>query len=384
MLRLSPVLTIRLVFALNALGLALWLPRIPDVKAVLDVGLFTLSMCFLMLPVGTVIGFLAVPTLIGRFGQRQLCRWGGAAFILLFALPALAASPLQLGAALLACGLGVGAIEVAMNAKASEIEMLTGRRIMSSCHGFWSIGSMMGALLGGAAAGLGLSFLLQQLVLAPVFAAVAFAVAGALPPDHRRTGAHVPTRGLRLPQGILLAVCLLPMGALMVEGAMMEWSALFLRGDVGVGAFHAAAVFAVFEVAMATGRLTGDRLIVSFGAQPVLAASAVTAGLGVLVFALSPGLLLAMAGATLTGLGIANIYPLAMSRAAEIPGSDPENNIATVAFAAFTVYLISPPLIGTLGSVLGLPMAFLLMTPAAIYPLFMLRAALAGGTRPSA
>ncbi len=377
MLRLSPVLAIRLVFALNALGLAVWLPRIPDVKAALDVGLFTLSMCFLMLPVGTVVGFLAVPSLIARFGQRQLCRWGGALFILLFALPAMAASPLQLGAALLLCGLGVGTIEVAMNAKVPEIEALTGRRIMSSCHGFWSMGSMTGALLGGAAAGLGVGFLAQQLVLAPIFAAIAFAVAGALPAD-RGAEAHVPTKGLRLPQGILLAVCLVPMGALMIEGAMMEWSALFLRGDVGLGAFQAAAVFAVFEVAMAAARLSGDRLIERLGAHAVLAASAVIAALGVLVFALSPGLGVAMAGATLTGLGIANIYPLAMSRAAEIPGPNPENNIATVAFAAFTIYLVSPPLIGTLGSALGLTMAFALLAPAAIYPLFMLRATLSG------
>ena len=379
MFRLPPVLAIRLVFALNALGLAVWLPRIPDVKAALDVGLFTLSMCFLMLPVGTVIGFFAVPALIARFGQRQLCRWGGAAFILLFVLPALAASPLQLGAALLACGLGVGTIEVAMNAKVPEVEALSERRIMSSCHGFWSIGSMTGALLGGAAAGLNVSFMTQQLVLAPIFAVIAFAVAGALPED-RPTETHVPTRGLGLPRGILLAVCLMPMGALMVEGAMMEWSALFLRGDVGLGAFQAAAVFAMFEVAMAVGRLNGDRLIEGFGARAVLGASAAIAALGVLVFALAPGLAVAMLGATLTGLGIANIYPLAMSRAAEIPGPNPENNIATVAFAAFTIYLVSPPMIGTLGSVLGLTMAFALLTPAALYPLFMLRAALAGRT----
>jgi fucose permease len=220
-------------------------------------------------------------------------------------------------------------------------------------------------------------FLTQQLVLAPIFAAIAFAVAGALPAD-RGAEAHVPTKGLRLPQGILLAVCLMPMGALMVEGAMMEWSALFLRGDVGLGAFQAAAVFAVFEVAMAAARLSGDRLIERFGARAVLATSAVVAALGVLVFALSPGLVVAMAGATLTGLGIANIYPLAMSRAAEIPGPNPENNIATVAFAAFTIYLVSPPLIGTLGSALGLTMAFVLLTPVALYPLFMLRAALTG------
>ena len=173
----------RLTFAFNALGLAVWFPRIPDVKALLEVDLLILSFCFFMAPLGTMIGFFAAPAIIARWGVRQTCRITGPIFILMFIPPALAGTAIQLGTALLLAGLTIASIEVAMNAKAVEVETTAGRRIMASCHGFWSLGSMLGALLGGAFGGLGISFLVQQVTLAPLFALLAYFAATALPPD---------------------------------------------------------------------------------------------------------------------------------------------------------------------------------------------------------
>ncbi|WP_157966225.1 MFS transporter [Oceanibium sediminis] len=368
---MSSVFSLRLVFALNALGIALWFPRIPDVKAALDVDLFTLSLCFFMLPAGTGIGFFSAPAMMARYGARRLCRTVGPAFITLLILPALARNALELGAALFLAGLCIASIEVAMNAKANELERMSKRRIMAGCHGAWSLGSMSGALLGGSAAALGLSFAVQQLTLAPIFAALAYFAASALPPDQPGTRSQETPR-LTLPKGALLAVCVLPMGALMLEGAMMEWSALFLRGEVGTGPFAAGATYAAFSLTMAVSRFLGDGLITRHGTTRIMSVSCILAALGTMAFALSPTVAFALPAAVVLGAGIANIYPLSMSRASEVPGPSEAENIATVAFVGFTTFMVAPPLIGSLGHLFGLGTALLMLTPVALYPLLIL------------
>ncbi len=374
---IASLAALRLVFALNGLGLALWLPRIPDVKAALGADLMSLALCFFMLPVGTMIGFVAAPRILARHGARSVCRWGGAGFILCFILPATAHSAPQLGGALLVTGLAVGSIEVAMNAKATEVERDVRRRIMSSCHAFWSLGGMVGAMLGGLSGQVGIPFLTQQLVLTPLFAALAFIIAGSLPGEVRvatETSPRARRRGL--PTGPLLALCLLPIGALMIEGAMMEWSALYLEEAAGLGALPAGAVFATFALSMAASRMAGDGLTERFGPARVLKGSAMLAGAGVVAFATSRGLPQALPAVAVVGLGIANVYPLAMSLSATLPGRRVEDSIATVAFAAFTAFLVGPPLIGATGSALGLPTALLVLTPLALSPLLLIRAVL--------
>lgn len=234
---------------------------------------------------------------------------------------------------------------------------------------------MLGALLGGGAAAIGLSFLGQQLILAPVFALAAYLIAAALPADLPGEAKAGPPR-LSLPKGALLAVCIMPMGALMIEGAMMEWSALLLRDDLASGPLAAGVVLAAFLLVMALGRITGDRITEQLGPGRVLVGSCILAGVGSVMFAMAPGVGVAFAGAMVMGAGAANIYPLAMSRASQVPGRSAEDNIAAVAFAAFSVFLLGPPLIGSLGHFLGLPMALLVLTPAALYPLVMISTSL--------
>ena len=372
---LPSLLALRIVFGLNAMGLALWFPRIPEVKAALDVSLLVLSFCFFMLPVGTMIGFSYASATARRFGARTVCIWGGPVFILAFILPALAGSAVTLGLALLVAGMTIAPIEVAMNAKASQVEAASARRIMSGCHGFWSLGAMAGALVGGALSSAGMSFLAQQLILAPALALLAWYVAQPLIPDAgaRATDA---AHGFALPPLAALGLCSLPMGALMIEGAMMEWSALYLRDDRGFGSFTAALTFAGFAAAMAIGRMAGDRITERFGALPVMTVSATLAGLGIAGFALSQAPMTALILAVITGFGVANIYPLVMSAAGKMPGGTAERDIAAVAFTAFSAFLIGPPLIGSLGSLIGLPGALLCLTPIGLYPVLTARAAL--------
>ena len=162
---------LQMVFALNALGLSVWFPRIPDVKEALGLDVLTLAFCLFGMPAGTMLGFLTVGRIIKAIGLRATCLWGGSVFLVSFIGPGLAPNAVWLGLSLFFCGLTIATIEVSMNAKASQTEREMRRRIMTRCHAFWSFGTVLGALIGGAFAQNGVSFLTQQLVLQPVFAA---------------------------------------------------------------------------------------------------------------------------------------------------------------------------------------------------------------------
>ncbi len=250
-LRLLPL---QLVFALNALGLSAWFPRIPDVKEALGLDVLTLAFCLFAMPLGTMLGFVTVGTIIRAIGLRTTCVAGGSAFLVSFIGPALAPNAVTLALGLFLCGLTIATIEVSMNAKASQTERVLGRRIMTRCHAFWSFGTVLGAMLGGAFAERGVSFLHQQLLLQPVFAAATIVFALQLIPDEPEPDI-IEKKGFYVPSAVLVLMCAVPLGALMVEGAMMEWSALLMREWKGAGPLVTAATFSVFALAMAVTRL---------------------------------------------------------------------------------------------------------------------------------
>jgi len=370
------MLPLQMVFALNALGLAVWFPRIPDVKEALGLDVLTLAFCLFAMPVGTMLGFLLAGRVIRRLGTRLACTWGGSGFFLVFILPGLAVDAPTLAAALLVCGLTIATIEVAMNAKASQTERVLGRRIMTRCHAFWSFGTVAGGLLGGLFAQERIDFLTQQLVLQPLFAAatVWFGLRLLADDPAPAPGAEAEgDRGFYRPPAALLLLCLVPIGALLVEGAMLEWSALLMREDKGASPFMTGVTFAAFALGMAAARLSGDGLAERFGARPVIVASGLLMGAAVATFGLAPALAVSLPAAALVGAGCGNIYPLAMSIVGGIPSPRPERNVATLALIAFTAFLIGPPAIGTMAHAIGLPAALAVLAPLGLVPLAILR-----------
>jgi MFS family permease len=365
------IFPLQMVFALNAVGLAVWFPRIPDVKADLGLDVLTLAFCLFAMPAGTMLGFLGVSRIIRRIGTRATCVWGGSGFLIVFILPGLAVDAVTLAAALFLCGLTIATIEVAMNAKASQTERVLGRRIMTRCHAFWSFGTVAGGLTGGLFAQEEISFLAQQLILQPIFAAATIFFALRLIPDDPEPEAE-GERGFYVPPAALVLLCLVPIGALLIEGAMLEWSALLMREDKGASPFFTGVTFAAFALGMAAARLSGDGLAERFGARPVMLVSALLMGAAVAGFGLAPALWVSLPAAAAVGAGCGNIYPLTMSMVGRIPSPRPERNVATLALVAFTAFLIGPPVIGTLAHVIGLPWALAALAPLGLVPVAIL------------
>lgn len=365
---------IGVVFMTEAMVLGAWFPRIADVKRGLQLSDGVLGLCLVGLPVGTLLGFLIAPPLVRGLGPRRACAITGALFAISFLLPGLATSALTLFLALFFCGLAVAQIEVAMNTKAGHMEKASRRRIMSRCHGFWSIGSVIGALIGGGLAELGFNLMAQYMLLSPLFAFIAIAGAWHLPPDSP-PAQQVERRSplIVLPPLALVPLCLMPVGIMAVEGAVMDWSAVFVREYLIDDPMPAAIAYSLFAAAMAVTRFSGDWLAERFGPVRVVTVSCVFAIVGIGLFAFAPTIGQAYIGAALAGFGVATVYPLAVSAAAAAPGRSSEDNVAAISFIAFSAFLVSPPLIGAVAELTSLRWALAMLSLTAAASLLLAR-----------
>lgn len=345
----------RLIFLVSGIGMAAWAPMVPYAKARLVLDDAQLGLLLLAFGGGSMASMPFVGWLSHRFGNRRVIVASG--WLLCLALPVLALAPnvAVLAAALLYFGVMLGAVDVAMNAHAVEVERRDGRVLMSGFHGLFSLGGLGGAAGMSALLALGLPLPLAALAVSALLAAlVLYLRDGLLPNVDGAAAGHAP---FRMPHGVVLLLGLLCFVSFMAEGSMLDWSAVFLRDFRGFAPSTAGIGYACFSVAMALGRLTGDRLIQRIG--PVWAVR-VGAGLAATGFALAasvPWSGASLAGFVLIGLGASNIVPVMFSTAGRLPGASPAIAIAAVTMLGYAGLLSGPALIGFISRLAGLPLA---------------------------
>ena len=345
-------------FLANGSGIGVWAASIPGVKAGLGLTATALGSALLMLAVGAMSAMPFAGWLGARRGRLVVpCTLLFAAALL---LPALARTYWALLPALFAVGATSGALDVLMNAHAARVEQARGRAIMSSFHAAWSLGGLVGA---GATAALLYLGQPEALPFGAVWVAVLAGVAWLLGLDDRAVaggpgGFAWPSRAVAGLGGL----CLL---AFMTEGAVADWSGVFLRTVTGASPAMATAGFAGFSAAMVLGRLTGDALVRRFGPAGVLRAGALLAVAGFAVAMAFP--LVAAAGFALVGLGVANMAPLLVSAAGR-SGPAASTGVAAVATMGYAGLLLGPPLVGAAADQVGLRAAvgLLVLTAAAL------------------
>lgn len=293
------------------------------------------------------------------------------AWALAFLLPAAANSAVTLALALGCCGLVVGVLEVASNVEADSIEQQVNKRIMSRCHGFWSLGAMSGALLGGPVFGdRGISVLNQFLIVSPIAVIASIFITQRLFTSStsnviRDEGNQSRVKRAPITHHVFL-LCLIPMGVMAVEGSFMDWSAVFMEEQMNTDSGTAGYTFAMFAGVMAAVRLSGDWLGERFGDALVVRVSGIAATTGVVLFATATSVPLALMGAALAGAGVAIVYPLTMSTVAQASEAHREDNVAYLSIAAFSVLMIAPPIIGGVAEISSLRLGLLCLVPGAI------------------
>jgi fucose permease len=300
------------------------------------------------------------------------------ALVMTLALPVVGAAPhlLALIVALLLLGFGNGGMDVAMNAQGIEVERFLGTSVINSLHGCYSLGAFAGAAIGAGAAFLGIPPLPHFLTVSALGLITLWLVRRWLIPDARTVRTSAPAPAFALPPRSLWLLGALALSTSVSEGAMADWSGLYLREALGTSSGFAALGFAAFSVAMLVGRFTGDALVRRFGAPRLVRAGGTLAALGLSIALALDRPLLMLLGFAAVGLGLSVVYPLAFSAAGNHPTLPPGRAVASVATVGYGGFLTGPPILGWLAELTSLRaiMAVLVLLAA-------LTAALAGVTR---
>ena len=341
------------VFALNGFALGSWFVRIPAVQERLGIGEGLLGVALLGAAVGALLSMTVTGALISRLGSRRVV--GATAFLLPVSLIPLALAPnvTVLALALLLVGAANGALDVSMNAHAVAVESRYGRRIMSSFHAAFSFGALAGSVLGGGVAYLGVGVLPHFLVVFALVTLIAVpAYRALLPSDADADDDGAPS--FARPTLALLGLGVISFCVLLGEGAMADWSAVYLDNTLRTGPGFAAAGYAAFSLTMALGRLFGDGLAERFGPTGLvrLCGAVAALGLGTALAVGSPTF--ALVGFACAGAGFSVVFPLALSAAGSTEGVATGPALAAVSTAAYTGFLVGPPTIGFVAELAGL------------------------------
>ncbi len=342
------------VFMANGVVMGTWAAHIPLVEERLGISHSTLGLALFAMAAGALFAMPLTGPVVARFGSAIVTRVATMGLFAAFLLPILAPSAAALMASLFVYGAINGAMDVAMNAHGVAVERRLERPVMSSFHGMWSLGGLIGS---------GLAALLLPLmppfaeVFLTVVAGAAFAAIALffLLPAQSDGGIQGTTFAWPSRATIGLGVlCFLSMTS---EGAIIDWGALHLRTSLALSPGHAAAGFATFAAMMAASRFSGDRLRARFGAAELVRGSAVLAGVGFVVAIASPFPLLAIAGFAMAGLGLANLVPVFFGAAGHIPGQSAGTGIAAVATIGYSGFVVGPPFIGFVADATSLTLA---------------------------
>ncbi|WTU05035.1 MFS transporter [Kitasatospora sp. NBC_00070] len=358
-------------FAVDGFLFAAWVVRIPDIRAQVGASHSALGLALLCLSAGAVATMPLIGRLCVRYGSRPVTVASLAVLSLAVLLPAHTGTVPALGAALLLFGAGYGAANVSMNSAAVDLVVELRRPVMPSFHAGYSLGGLLGAAVGGLLAGsvstawaLALSGALGLLVTAVAGAALLRTTTVPVTAAKPAPAAAVPTP--RQPaRNVRLLVLLLGLVALCDaygEGALADWATLHLTDDVHASTGLAATGYAAFAFAMTAGRLGGTWLSVRAGQTRVMLFGGLTAATGMLVAALAPAVPLVLAGFVLVGLGLANIFPLAIAAAGAAGGP---RGVATASTLGYAGMLVGPPVIGFLADATTLPLALTTVAAAA-------------------
>jgi fucose permease len=334
-------------FFINGVGIATWVSRIPAVQTKLSLSEAELGMVLLGTAVGVLVALSMAGGLVARLGSTRVILAAGTALCVLLIPLALMENAVALWFNLFASGAAISTMDVAMNDQAAAVERLAKRPMMSSFHATYSVGGLVGALVGaGMAAAPGVSLLLHFLIVAVVmFAALLVSVRYLLPsePEEVEEG---PV--FRLPERALWLLGAVAFCSSIGEGAMADWSGVYLNQ----------------VLATTAARFLGDAILGRWPAEDVVRVGGGLSALGLAMIIFTNSPVAALVGFTLVGFGLANIVPVAFSSAGNFPGIASSAGIAGVATIGYAGFLAGPPVIGLVAEATSLRVAFILVAVA--------------------
>jgi hypothetical protein len=356
------------IFFANGFGIGSWAADLPKVKGMLMLSDAQLSVALFAMAGGAILSMPFASVVCSRLGGTSTAlRYTSVCFGLVLCLPGLAANLAILTGVTFALGVFNGLMDVPMNAHATVVERNWGAAIMSSFHAAWSCGGLVGASFAGLmiAAGVPTPLLFG---IAGLFVLAIVCASGP------QLGATEPTaataQSFVWPERRLIALCLVALLGMLMEGAMADWSAVYLTSVIKLAPALAAGGYAAYAFAMLFGRFFGDYAVRALGRMRIIMFGGTIAAVGTFLAVVAPSPVAAVSGFCLVGLGLSNLVPTVFSASAAM-SSSPALGISMAATIGYAGFLLGPPLIGAIATFAGLRASFtlLIITLAAIVPL---------------
>lgn len=375
-------LAVGLMFVANGIVLTTILPRLPEIKADLDLTNAALGLALAAGPVGSLTAVPLTGRLIARFGSAPVAATAGLLLGTTVPLVALVPGWAALAATYLVLGAADGVMDAAMNAHGLRVQNRYGRSLINSMHGLWSVGAASGAALGTTAAALRVPLVVHLSVVGGVAVLAAVAAAAwrlrgpdpsdlTAPQDDTATDSGQPRAGpsrsgVRSAVRPLLWVGLLGILAGIPEDVANTWSTLYLAEDRGAPPGLAGLGYTIFAVAMMVSRFSGDRVTDRWGTVTVARVGGLMAFVGYVVVLSSPWFALSVAGFALIGLGIAPAFPSLFHASGHWPGVRSGDGVTVLSWVARLGFLVTPPVVGLIADWSGIGTGLLVGAVAAL------------------
>jgi MFS family permease len=363
------------IFFIFALSMGALFARLPDLQVELGLTEGQLGLLLLTMSVGALMGLTFSSPLIEKLGARTT------AFVTIFGASALYAlvpfmpSALWVAPVFFVTGVLAGAVEINVNLETDRHEAQLGRRIMSRAHGMWSLGFFVTALIGAGVRQLRIPIevhLIAALAVVIVVGSFVFSGIRNAPPRAESHGGATPR--IAFPTIGLLPLCLIGAAPLLVEGAGVDWSAIYMRDVFAVEPFIGGLGVTLFALLMAIARLSMDPIVDRFSPRSVAAVLLGIAAFGLVMVAMAPNPYVALAGFSLMGVGCSAVYPLAVSAAAQRTDRPASVNVAALGQMTFVVFFAGPPLLGFVAEHIGIRYSYWTVVPLIVAALLVIKA----------
>ena len=358
-------------FFLYAFSLGTLFPRLGDLQTQMEIDKATLGFALIGLPLGVQVTLLFADRIVRRFNFRLVLMIGIPLLSISQVFAALSQSPYTFAGILILGGASIAVIEVAVNLEADRVEAHIGHRIMNRSHAHWSFGFFGAGIVGAGFSQLGISpfshFVLIT-ALGSVLTILLFVKYDAAKP--RRQSIVEKNKGFVWPSKGIFLLVFFSLSAMLVEGASIDWSVIFMRDIFNTVPIVSGLSLALAAIAQGVIRYFADQFVDKYGPERVSLYSlvAMVLGVGCVVFSFEP--ITALMGFLLMGGGSAVIFPLAMSAAAQRNDKTPEENVASLAQFVFVIFLLAPPILGFVGEHAGLRWSFALCFPLLVVSFF--------------
>lgn len=362
-------LAVKAIFLVCGLAISSWAPMVPFAKSRLGLNDADLGLLLLCLGAGAISFMPVCGLLCKRFGSNKVMLFS--AVLLAATLPLLLVidSVILMGAALYLFGGALGTVDVAMNAHGVQVQNIYGKSIMSSFHGLFSVGGLMGSLGLGALMKAGLNPIAAALFISILSIVIVLyyypyllnrqseqeAILKFSSEYNSTNSNNSSTSWLNFSVLFLGTMCFI---VFLSEGAMLDWSAVFLKENRGIDERLSGIGYAAFSIAMATMRLLGDRLVSRFSGRTVVIGGSLIAASGILLIVLIPSLIISIAGFILLGVGAANIVPVFIGEGGRLKSVPALVAIPAITTIGYAGQLAGPAILGFIAHQYSLPTAF--------------------------